>query len=450
MTIESHPGRSAIAQPRARIGFGLQVALGLLAGLAAGFAARAIGPLADGGANGLAQALAVIGSSFVQLLKVLVPPLVLAALVAGVGRLRELHNAARLAVQTVLWFAVTALIAVSIGIILGLVLQPGAHSTVPASAAAAPRAVGSWLDFVKGLVPGNFLGLVASSKADGKSVTTGLEFNILQIVVIGLAVGLAALRSGEAGEKLLHGAEVLLAVLRRLLSWVIALAPVGTAGLIGNAVVRYGWDALASVGQFALAIYIALGLVLFAVYPLLLRWHGLSPVQFFTKAWPAIELAFVSRSSVATLPLSEAVAEQRLGIPGSYAAFAVPVGATTKMDGCAAVYPAISAIFVAQFYGLALGPGDYLLIAAVAVLGSAATAGVTGALVMLTLTLSTLGLPLDGVGLLLAIDPILDMGRTAVNVAGQIVVPLIVARREEILDLDRFNAPASTQGLAIP
>ncbi|HSX55495.1 MAG TPA: cation:dicarboxylase symporter family transporter, partial [Sphingomonas sp.] len=128
-----------------------------------------------------------------------------------------------------------------------------------------------------------------------------------------------------------------------------------------------------------------------------------------------------------------------LGVPRAYAAFAVPLGATTKMDGCAAIYPAIAAIFVAQFYGIALTPASYALIAFVSVIGSAATAGLTGATVMLTLTLSTLGLPLEGVGLLLAIDPILDMGRTAVNVAGQILVPAIVSRREGVLDEARFN-----------
>ena len=110
------------------------------------------------------------------------------------------------------------------------------------------------------------------------------------------------------------------------------------------------------------------------------------------------------------------------------------------MDGCAAIYPALAAIFVAQFFGVDLGITDYLLIALVSVVGSAATAGVTGAVVMLTLTLSTLGLPLAGVGLLLAVDPILDMGRTATNVAGQALVPVIVAQREGILDRAAFDA----------
>ena len=129
----------------------------------------------------------------------------------------------------------------------------------------------------------------------------------------------------------------------------------------------------------------------------------------------------------------------------------MPLGATTKMDGCASIYPAISAIFVAQFFGLDLSVTDYLLIAFVSVIGSAATAGVTGATVMLTLTLSTLGLPLEGVGLLLAIDPILDMGRTAVNVAGQALVPTIVAKREGILDQAAYDAPRGrTRGARSP
>ena len=202
---------------------------------------------------------------------------------------------------------------------------------------------------------------------------------------------------------------------------------------------RYGWDALSTLGTFAGAIYLGLALVLLVVYPLILLGHGLSPLRFFASAWPAIQLGFVSRSSVGTLPLTEEVTEHALGVPRAYTAFAVPLSATTKMDGCAAIYPAISAIFVAQFFGLALHPVDYALIVFVSVFGSAATAGLTGATVMLTLTLSTLGLPLEGVGLLLAIDPILDMGRTAVNVAGQALVPTIVAKRAGILDLARYN-----------
>jgi len=283
------------------------------------------------------------------------------------------------------------------------------------------------------------LGLQASTRINDSGATTSLNFNVLQILVVSIAVGIAALQVGEKAEPFLSFNRSLLAITRKILWWVIRLTPIGTIGLLGNAVAVYGWDALASLGWYSAAIYIGLAIVLFVVYPIVLATNGLNPVRFFAGAWPAIQLAFVSRSSIGTLPVTEQVTERNLGVPREYAAFAVPLGATTKMDGCAAIYPAISAIFVAQFYGIPLGVQEYVLIAFVSVLGSAATAGLTGATVMLTLTLSTLGLPLQGVGLLLAVDPILDMGRTAVNVAGQALIPTVVAKRQGILDQDAYD-----------
>ena len=176
--------------------------------------------------------------------------------------------------------------------------------------------------------------------------------------------------------------------------WIIRLAPIGTAGLIGRAVADYGWDLIGPLAVFTADVYVGCLLVLFVVYPLLARAHGLKPSRFFAGAWPAISFAFVSRSSVGTLPITQRVVTPNLGVSENYASFAVPLGATTKMDGCAAIlYPALAAITVAQLFGIQLGVTDYLLIAFVSVVGSAATAGITGAVVMLTLTLSTLGLP---------------------------------------------------------
>lgn len=445
----SHSGRrmrEAAVGPRGskgplRLSFGGQVAVGVVAGLALGLIARSA---SIGGAHPgwLAEALRTVGQIFVQLLKALVAPLVFTAIVASIATLRDLDNAARLVARTLFWFALTALVAVSIGIVLGLTIQPGLHAAVDTAAAHAPGSSGSWLDFLKGLVPANFLGLTATtSLTDGRATTT-LTFNVLQIIVAAIAIGAAAVRVGPAGEAFLAFNAGALAIFRRLLRWVIALTPIGSAALIGDAVARYGWEALSTLGTFAWAVYLGLGLVLLVVYPALLAANGLSPLRFFAAAWPAIQLGFVSRSSIGTLPVTEEVTERALGVPRAYAAFAVPLGATTKMDGCAAIYPAIAAIFVAQFFGVPLHLADYGLIAFVSVIGSAATAGLTGATVMLTLTLSTLGLPLEGAGLLLAIDPILDMGRTAVNVAGQALVPTIVAKRAGILDLERFGGDA--------
>ncbi|KRA32472.1 MULTISPECIES: dicarboxylate/amino acid:cation symporter [unclassified Nocardioides] len=424
--------------------FGVQVLLGLALGVVLGLVARSIGADGTDAATGevdpnwLTETLTTVGDTFVTLLRTVVPPLVFLAIVASIANLREVTGAARLAWKTLVWFAITALIAVTIGIVLGLVLQPGNHTSVSADAAADPSRTGSWLDFLTGLVPDNVLGLQASAGGDG---SVGLSFNVLQILVVAIAIGIATLKVGDAAEPFLVFVRSALAIVQKVLWWIILLAPIATVGLLGNAVASYGWDALGSLATFSAAIYGGLALVVFVVYPVLLRSNGLSVKQFFSGAWPAISLAFVSRSSVGTMPVTQSVTERNLGVPRAYASFAVPLGATTKMDGCASIYPAISAIFVAQFFGVDLGLTDYLLIAFVSVIGSAATAGVTGATVMLTLTLSTLGLPLAGVGLLLAIDPILDMGRTAVNVAGQALVPTLVAKREGILDEDAYNAP---------
>ncbi len=423
--------------------FSIQILIALVLGLALGWVALTMGPTANGDDNWLTVVLDTIGSTFVTLLKALVPPLILTAIIASIANLRGVANAARLAGKTLLWFGITALASVIIGIVLGLVIQPGRNTSVSESAAKAPSTQGGWLDFIDQLVPGNFLGLsVSSHPVTGPggalaSVDTSVSFKALQLVVIALVVGIAALKVGKAAEPFLAFNASALAIVQKVLWWVILLAPIGTVGLIGRAIATYGWSSLTQLGTFALAIYAGLLIVLLVLYPALLLAHGLSPRSYFRGAWPAIQLAFVSRSSLGTLPVTQRVTES-LGVPREYAAFASPLAATTKMDGCAAIYPAIAAIFVAQFFGVDLGPLDYLLIVVVSVIGSAATAGLTGAIVMLTLTLSTLGLPLAGVGLLLAIDPILDMGRTAVNVAGQVLVQIIVARREGILDEDEF------------
>ncbi|WOC17017.1 dicarboxylate/amino acid:cation symporter [Pseudochrobactrum sp. MP213Fo] len=420
--------------------FGFQVLAAMVIGLILGLIARNMGPDAAGNANWLSVTLQTIGTIFVQMLRALVPPLVFTAIVASIANLAAINNAAKLVWQTLLWFAITSFIAVLIGIALGLIIQPGIGSAVLAETAKAPAASGSWLDFLKGLVPANMLGLEAGTRINNGSATTSLNFNVLQILVVAIAFGIAALKAGDAAKPFLVFNQSLLVVVRKILWWVIRLTPLGTIGLLGRAVAQYGWETLIQLSWYAAAVYIGLALVLFVVYPLVLIMHGLKPSRFFAGAWPAIQLAFVSRSSIGTLPVTEAVTERNLGVPREYAAFAVPLGATTKMDGCAAIYPAISAIFIAQYFQIPLGMQEYVLIAFVSVLGSAATAGLTGAVVMLTLTLSTLGLPLEGVGLLLAIDPILDMGRTAVNVAGQSLIPTIVAKREGILDEAIYNS----------
>ncbi|MEF3121292.1 dicarboxylate/amino acid:cation symporter [Kocuria flava] len=428
--------------PRWATAFGPQIVLALVLGVALGLAADALGGDPDTDPNGLMTALDTIGTSYVTLLKAAVVPLVVTAVISSIANLREVSDAARLAWKTLLWFGITALIAVVVGLVLGLVVQPGAGTGASAPAESYEGTQGSWLAFLTGLVPGNFLGLQASSTVTGAgAVATTTSFNVLQVLVVSAAVGIAALKVGEPAEPFLAVVRSALAVVQKVVWWIIRLAPLGTLGLIGRAVFEYGWTSMGGLLAFVATVYAGLLVVALVVYPVLVRLHGLSVKQFVSGVWPAVQLGFVSRSSVGTMPLTQRVTERNLGVPRAYASFAVPLGATTKMDGCAAVYPAVAALFVAQFYGIDLDVTSYVLIALVSVLGSAATAGTTGATVMLTLTLSTLGLPLDGVGLLLAVDPIIDMGRTALNVAGQALVPTLVARREGILDRELYDAP---------
>ncbi|MFD5463468.1 dicarboxylate/amino acid:cation symporter [Kitasatospora sp. NPDC127059] len=403
--------------------FWVQIVAGLVFGIGLGYLARA----AD--ISWLATTLETIGKIFVQLLKLAVPPLVFTAIVVSVANLRNVTNAARLATRTLLWFMITSLIAVGIGLGLGLLTNPGQGTNLKTEGLKALDSKGTWIDFLTGIFPTNI-------------VDAFVKVNVLQIVFMAVVVGAAIIKLGAKAEPVLKISESVLELTQTALWWVIRLSPLGTLGLIGKSVAKYGWDLLKPFATLTLDIYVGCALVLFVVYSLVLRFAaGLNPVHFFKGAWPAIQLAFVSRSSVGTLPVTRRVTE-RLGVPSEYASFSVPFAATTKMDGCASIYPAVAAIFVAQVYNIELGIKDYILIAFVSVVGSAATAGLTGAIIMLTLTLSTLGLPLEGVGLLLAIDPILDMMRTATNVAGQVVTPIVVAAREGILDREAYNNPS--------
>ena len=352
------------------------------------------------------------------------------------ANLRKVANAASLAISTLVWFAITAFFSVLTGIIVAVVMKPGIGTSIDASTAQDPSHVGSWTAFFEQLLPQNFVGLSASL-SDGE---VSLSFGALQLLVISLAIGIAAVKTGKSAEPFLRFTESFLKVIQVILWWIIRLAPIGTAALIGKAVATYGWDALGSLGKFVLAMYVGMGLVFAVVYPAVLKFNKIPVIGFFKRVWPVTSLGFVTRSSMGVMPATERFSEKAMGVPSEYASFAIPLGATTKMDGCASVYPAIAAIFVSQFYGIDLDFTQYLLIIFVSVIGSAATAGTTGATVMLTLTLSTLGLPLAGVGLLLAIEPIIDMGRTALNVTGQVLCATIVAKRAGIQDKATWDA----------
>ncbi len=274
-------------------GFGAQVVYGLIIGLILGFMARSTGD-----DSSLRTALDEVGSTYVTLLKLLIPPLVVTAVVVSIANLRQVAGAAKLAVSTLVWFAITSFVSVVIAIGLGLVIKPGVNSGVDASAAQEPDSVGSWWGFLQSIVPQNFLGLgVKISETDG-AVSGSLNFNVLQLLVIAIVFGIAAVKVGSKAEPFIEFSGSLLTIVQKVLWWVIRLAPIGTAALIGHAVAEYGWEALGSLGKFAIAIYVGLFLVIAVVYPVILKIHGISPIDFFRRVWPVTSLGFFTRSSM--------------------------------------------------------------------------------------------------------------------------------------------------------
>ncbi|WP_020498495.1 dicarboxylate/amino acid:cation symporter [Sciscionella marina] len=414
--------------------FGTIVVSALVLGAVLGFVAKVTE------ASWLTDTLDTIGTIFTSLLQFTVVPLVFTAIVVGITSLQKLGGArvaARLGGKTVMWFAITSLIAVVIGLAIGLIGHPGAGVHIAPDAASTSKVAGkehgSWTALLSGIVPDNFFSAFS-------------EGNILQVVFLALVVGIACFALKEKAAPFINLNQAVFDIIQKILRWIILLAPIGVLGLIGNAFATYGNKFLQPLLSLIVAVYLGCAIVLFVVYPILLKFVGkISPRRFFAQTWTTLQFAFVSRSSSASLPLARQAAVD-LGVEQGYAGFAVPLGSTTKMDGCAAVYPAIATIFIANILGVQLAVWQYVIIAVVAIFGALATAGTTGWFTMLTLTLGAADLPpavvATGLAIVIGVDPIMDMMRTATNVAGQITVPVLVARGEGLIEENPGQAPS--------
>jgi len=403
--------------------FWQQIVLALVLGVA-------VGALMNNGGDGKKLAedwTDPFGTVYTSLLKVVVVPLVFAAIVVSIGRLRNVGNVARLTGKTLGWFVATSAIATAVGLVVALIINPG-EGLGKLSNESTPTDPVTWTQILKNLFPSNIVNAMA-------------EGNVLGVVTFAVLFGAALVAIGERGERLTSIIDDLYQVMQKVVWWVVRLTPIGSFFLIASVVATYGPSSLEPLAKFTGAIYLAVAVMLFVGYPVLLRFVGrVSPLKFFRNSWPALEFAFVSSSSLATLPIAQKVSIERNGVQREYASFAQPLGATIKFDGCGAIYPAVAAVFVAQYTGAHLGIGEYALIALAAIIGQLGTGGTPGpALVALTLTLTTIGLPLSAIGYLIAIDKIIDMARTTLNVAGQLTIPVLVARSEGLLDEDVFN-----------
>jgi len=394
-----------------------------------------------------------LGDLYVTLIKMIAVPLVFFAVINAVSSLHGQKSIAALGGRTFLWFAITAVLAVGIGLAVGTLLQPGVMQTpLSIDPDYVPRDVPSVVQVLLNVVPSNpfhaLTGIGEAKNAAGETVLKAGKGSILPVIFVAALIGFAMVKLGDkvalarkfAGE----ASEIAIQVTR----FVLEMTPLGTFGLIAALVGNYGFEQLLPLGSFVLSLYIACLLHIVLSYGGLLLAHGLNPLKFFRGAAPGMQVAFVSSSSFASLPSSLRCATHNLGVDKDYAAFAVPLGASIKMDGCGAIYPALCAVFISQYMGVPMSPEQYLIVLIASVLGSFGTAGVPGtAVVMVTVVLTAAGLPLEVIGYLYAIDRVLDMMRTMTNVTGQMLVPVLVAKETGLLDRAIYDAASTNVGI---
>ncbi len=371
----------------------------------------------------------VVGAVFMASLKLLVVPLVFVSLVCGAASLDDLSRLGRIGGKTLALYLGTTAIAISVALSAAALVRPGDGLDLPTDLEFAPRVAPGWTETLVNIFPSNPIQAMA-------------EGNMLQIIVFALLFGFAMSLSGDPGRRLLAVFEDLNKVVLRLVTVLMEIAPYGVFCLLARIFADQGLGAIAQLASYfsvVLAVLLFHGLV---VYPVLLKiFSGLNPRVFLRKMRAPISFAFSTASSNATLPVTLETAEDRLGVDNRVASFTIPLGATINMDGTA-IMQGVATVFIAQAYGLDLGPVQYLGVVLTATLASVGTAGVPGVgLIMLALVLRQANLPVEGIALIIGVDRLLDMVRTAVNITGDAAVTCIVAQSEGQLDAEAFQAP---------
>lgn len=374
--------------------------------------------------------LHVVGSVFVAALKMMVVPLVFVSLVVGVTALADLRALGRIGAKAVGLYLATTAIAVTLALALGAAVAPGAGFDAGAAAA----------DFSGKPAPP--LSQVLIDLVPTNPVAAMAEGNMLQVIVFALLFGVAITMSGARGTHVLNFFRDLDAVIMHMVEWIMRLAPYGVFALIARTFAGQGLDLLLPLAAYFLTLTAALAIQLLVTYPLLLRLVGsLDPFAFLKKLRDPATFAFSTASSGATVPVTLRTVEYRMGVPNSIASFTVPLGATINMDGTA-MMQGVATVFIANVYGVDLSLADFLAVVLTATLASVGTAAIPAVgLVTLTMVLGQVGLPVEGIALIIGVDRLLDMMRTTVNVAGDCAVSCVVAKSERVLDEAVYNDP---------
>ncbi|MFV8782980.1 dicarboxylate/amino acid:cation symporter [Microbulbifer sp. SA54] len=370
----------------------------------------------------------IVGRIFIASLKLMVVPLVLVSLVCGACALSEGSRVGVLAGKTLLLYLLTTAAAISLALLLALIIQPGAGMEAMAGDASFdPKPSPPLSEVLINIFPTNPVDAMAKG-------------NMLQIIVFALLMGYAISRSGKPGQRIAGFFNDLNEVIMRMVSVLMVFAPYGVFALLANKIAQLGLDAILQLLKYFLVVLGALLIHALGVYPLLLKvLSGLNPIQLLKKMRPAMVFAFSTASSAATIPVTLSTVEKRLGVDNKVASFTIPLGATINMDGTA-IMQGVATVFISQLYGIEIGLMGYLTVILTATLASVGTAGVPGVgLIMLAMVLQQVGLPLEGIAIVMGVDRLLDMVRTAVNITGDSVVSAIVAKSEGAMDLEIFN-----------
>ncbi|OZS45770.1 dicarboxylate/amino acid:cation symporter [Photobacterium sanguinicancri] len=407
-----------------------RVILGMLLGIMTGFIIRSLFAETSFVHEYLVNGLFDVGGKiFIASLKMLVVPLVFVSLVCGTSSLKDISTLGRLGGKTVAFYLMTTAIAITLALTMGNIFQPGAGADLTAATTFASKEAPSLGDVIVGMFPTNPI----NSMAQG---------NTLQIIVFAILFGVAISAAGSAGERLASIFSDLNEVIMKLVALLMNVAPYGVFFLMAKLFTGLGLDAIFNLFEYFMVLTATLlihGLVTYSI--MLKTFTGLSPKVFLKKMEDAIMFAFSTASSNATIPVTMETATKRLGVNNKIASFTVPLGATINMDGTA-IMQGVATVFIAQAFNIDLTMSDYLAVIMTATLASVGTAGVPGVgLIMLAMVLNQVGLPVEGIALIMGVDRLLDMIRTAVNITGDSVVTCIVAKTENEMDIARFNDP---------
>lgn len=409
----------------------VQMMIGAALGLGLGVAAHLFldgSPALDAAIRFVAQPA---GQVFLRLLFMLVLPLVFASLVLGVAELGDLRHVGRVGLRTLLVTVIASGIAVLIGVGLVNLLRPGEGlpeatrqrllESAAERSAGVPAATGArgTLDLLVQIVPDNPLRAAANG-------------DMLAVMFFALMFGIAlAVVKTDGARRLLEVIQGIYDVTMTLIGWVIRLAPYGVAALLFVLAAQLGYAVVGQLARYVGVVVLALAIQLLVVYSLMVRFGGgMSPRAFFSGSEEAMLTAFSTASSNATLPTALRVAETRLHLPREVSRFVLTIGSTANQNGTA-LYEGVTVLFLAQFYGVELSLAQQLLVSFVAILGGIGTAGVpAGSLPVVAMILGMVGIPPEGIGVILGVDRFLDMCRTTLNVTGDLAVATVVSRGE--------------------